>query len=127
MIALILCIVGGMDEASSKASEISTGKTYFKVGTIIFLFVYLLLFALVVITMRDVGNAPAGEKRIYFAVLAALPFIAVRLLWSILSVFADNSTFSINTPKPLVQLFMATVEEFIVVIFYTAAGLSAPH
>lgn len=93
----------------------------------IFLFVYLLLFALTVITMKDVGNAPSGEKRIYFAVLAALPFIAVRLLWSILSVFADNKTFSINSGEPLVQLFMATIEEFIVVIFYTAVGLSAPR
>jgi hypothetical protein len=74
--------------------------------------------------MKDVGNAPREEKRIYFAVLAALPFIAVRLLWSILSVFADNASFSINSPKPLIQLFMATIEEFIVVIFYTGVGLT---
>lgn len=77
--------------------------------------------------MKDVGNAPQGEKRIYFSVLAALPFIGVRLLWSLLSVFRNDSTFSINSGKPLVQLFMATVEEFVVVIFYTAVGLSVPH
>lgn len=126
-IALILCIVGGIDESDSKQSEINTGKKYFKIGIILFLFIYLLLSTLVIITMKDVGNAPRTEKRIYFAVLCALPFIAVRLLWSILSVFANNASFSIESPKPLVQLFMATIEEFIVVIFYTAVGFTAAN
>jgi len=127
MIALILCIVGGMDEADSKASEITTGKKYFKIGVVIFLCVYVLLTALVIITMKDVGNAPRGEKRIYFAVLAAIPFLAVRLLWSVLSVFSNNADFSINNGKPLIQLFMATIEEFIVVICYTLAGLTVAY
>lgn len=127
MIALILCIVGGTDEADSSSSEISTGKKYFKIGIVIFLVVYILLTSLVIVTMKDVGHAPRGEKRIYFAVLAAIPFIAVRLLWSILSVFSNNSDFSINGGKPLIQLFMATVEEFIVVIMYTLAGLTVAH
>jgi hypothetical protein len=72
-----------------------------------FLIIYILLFGLVVITVKDVGNAPRGEKRIYFAVVAALPLIAVRLLWSILAAFANSSTFSIASPQPYVQLFMA--------------------
>jgi hypothetical protein len=127
MIALILCIVGGIDESSTKPSEISTGKKYFKIGIIIFIVIYILLTALVIITMKDVGNAPRGEKRIYFAILGALPFIAVRLLWSILSVFSNNLTFSLNSSKPLVQLFMATLEEFIVVGLYTLAGLTVAY
>jgi hypothetical protein len=47
-------------------------------------------------TMKDIRNAPRGEKRIYFAVLAAIPLLAVRLLWSILAAFANNSAFSIE-------------------------------
>ena len=90
-----------------------------------FLVIYLLLALLSIITMKDVGNAPRTEKRIYFAVLAALPFIAVRLLWSVLSVFSNNASFSIYSPKPLIQLFMATIEEFIVVVFYIGVGLLA--
>ena len=128
MIALILCIVGGTDEASiGNPSEISTGKKYTKIGVIIFLVIFLLLSALVIITMKDVGNAPRGEKRLYFAVLAALPLLAVRMLWSILASFSNNSTFSIQSGKPLVQLFMATLEEFGIVVMYTLAGLTISH
>lgn len=126
MIALILCVVGGTDEGDSSPSEIKTGKKYTKIGIIIFLFVYLLLSSLVIITMKDVGNAMKGEKRIYFAVLCALPFIAVRLLWSVLSAFSHSRDFSLtNSGKPLIQLFMAVVEEFVVVCLYTLAGLTA--
>lgn len=124
MIALILCVVGGLDEADSDASDISEGKKLTKIGVAIFLVVYLLLFALVVITMKDVGNAPRGEKRIYFAVLGALPLLAIRLLWSILATFGNNKDFSLNSSKPLIQLFMAVLEEFVIVCFYTLAGLT---
>jgi hypothetical protein len=74
--------------------------------------------------MKDVGSAPRGEKRIYFAVLAAIPLLAVRILWSILAAFADNSTFSIQGGKPLVQLSMAILEEFGIVVMYTLTGLT---
>lgn len=124
-IALVLCIAGGIDEVDSSASKIAHGRNLTKIGIIIFLVIYLILFALTTITMKDVGNAPRGEKRIYMVVVIALPFIAVRLLWSILSAFTHNSDFSIMSGKPLVQLFMATLEEFIVVVFYTLAGLTA--
>ncbi|KAF8862965.1 hypothetical protein BDZ45DRAFT_670611 [Acephala macrosclerotiorum] len=127
MIALALAIVGGTDEADSDASDISNGKKYMKIAILMFGAIYLLLCALTVITMKDVGNAPRGEKRIYFAVLCALPFIAVRLLYSILAAFVNNDDFSIFGGKPLIQLFMAVVEEFIVVSLYTLVGLFTPN
>ncbi|MCJ1403599.1 hypothetical protein MMC11_006822 [Xylographa trunciseda] len=124
MIALILCVVGGVDQASSDVSEHSTGQTYTKVGVAIFLVIYVLLFGLTVITAADLGNAPRGEKRIYFAVAATLPLLAVRLLYSILAAFTSISSFSIANPDPWVQLFMAVVEELLAVILYTLAGLT---
>ncbi|MCJ1393146.1 hypothetical protein MMC18_006018 [Xylographa bjoerkii] len=124
MIALILCVVGGTDESSSNISEHSTGQTYTKVGIAIFLVIYVLLFGVTAITSADLGNAPRGEKRIYFAVVVALPFIAVRLLYSVLADFTSISNFSIANPDPWVQLFMAVVEELLVVLMYTLAGLT---
>jgi type II secretory pathway component PulF len=124
MIALILCIVGGIDEVNTKPSEILTGKRYTKFGVIIFLAVYLLLSALIIITMKDVSNAPRGEKRIYFAFLAAIPLLGSRMLFSLLSAFSNSEAFSIRGGKPLVQLFMAILEEFGVVVMYTLAGLT---
>ncbi|KAK0122055.1 hypothetical protein ONS95_010319 [Cadophora gregata] len=126
IIALILCIAGGTDQAGSSPSEVKTGKKDTKIGIIIFLFVYLLLSSLVVITMKDIGKAMKGETRIYFAVVCALPWLAVRLLWSLLSAFSHNPDFSLTrNKKPLIQLFMAVVEEFVIVCMYTLAGLTA--
>lgn len=125
MIALILCVIGGTDEADSSQSEINTGKKLTKIGIVMFVCVYILLTSLVIVTMKDVGNAMRGEKRVYFAVLCALPFIAVRLLWSCLSAFSHDSAFSLTSGKPLIQLFIATIEEFVVVCLYTLAGLTA--
>lgn len=126
MIALILCIVGGIDEADTSASSIASGKKLFKAGIIIFLIVYILLLILVVITMKDFRNAPHVERRIYFAVAAALPFLAVRLLWSLLSVFSNNKEFAMFGGKPAIQLCMAVLEEFVVVCIYTTVGLTIP-
>ena len=81
---------------------------------VIFLLIFILLFSLAVIAMKDFQKAPAGEKRIYFAVLCALPFLAEPLLWSILAAFANNSTFSITGGNTIIQFFMAVVEEFII-------------
>ena len=67
-----------------------------------------------------------GEKRIVYAVLAALPLIAVRLLYSLLADFANNSTFNILFGNATVQLCMAIIEEMIVVVFFLIAGLLAP-
>jgi hypothetical protein len=119
MIALGLAIFGATDEVSSKASDIPKGKNLMKAAIIMFIMIYLLVFTLVIITMKDFRNAPRGEQRIYLAVLGALPFLAVRLLYSILSAFSNNVDFAIFNGKPLVKLFMAIVEECIIVCFYT--------
>jgi hypothetical protein len=124
MIALGLAIFGATDEASSKASDIPKGKNLMKAAIIMFIMIYLLVFVLVIITMKDFRNAPRGEQRIYLAALGALPFLAVRLLYSILSAFSNNVQFSIFNGKPLIKLFMAIIEEFIIVCFYTWVGLT---
>lgn len=124
-IALALAIIGGIDEADTDASDISTGKKYLKIAITMFVAIYILLSVLTVITMKDVGNAPRGEKLIYFAVLGALPLLAVRILYSVLSAFSNKQEFSIFDGKPLIQLFMATIEEFVIVCFYTLVGLFA--
>jgi hypothetical protein len=118
--------VGGIDIShTSSPKDISTGRKDTKTGVLIFLGVWVILSMLTIITMKDVGNADSGNKRIYFAVLAAIPLLAVRLLWSILAAFSHNSDFDITGGKPLIQLFMAILEEFVIVCMYTFTGLIA--
>lgn len=88
--------------------------------------VYLGLFALAALTMANIRNLPWDEKWILIAVLAALPFLAVRLLYSILADFEDNNTFNIIKGNATVQLCMAVIDEFIITVFFLAAGLAAP-
>jgi hypothetical protein len=124
LIALILCIIGGTDAADGNPADLSGAQTKTKVGVIIFLCIYILLFLLTAITIKDVGKAPSGEKRVYWAVVCALPWLAVRVLYSILAAFTNNPEFSVTGDHPLAQLFMATMEEFVIVCLYTLAGLT---
>lgn len=126
MLALILAIVGGTRISSSDSSKQSSGESFEKAGAIIFLVSYLAVVAFAVLTMTDSRNLPQGEKRILYAVLGSLPLLAVRLLYSLLVDFANNKTFNIVDGNPTVQLCMAIIEEFIVTVFFLAAGLVAP-
>ena len=70
---------------------------------------------------------PQGETKIYLAVVAALPFLAVRVLYSILADFENNDTFGILNGNAYVQLGMEIIEEMIVAIMFLAAGLLASN
>ena len=126
MLALILAIVGGTRISSSDSSKHSSGESFAKAGAIVFLISFIAIVAFAVLTMTDSRNLPQGERRILYAVLASLPLLAVRLLYSLLVDFANNNTFSIVNGNPTVQLCMAIIEEFIVTVLFLVAGLVAP-
>ena len=62
-----------------------------------------------------------------YAVILALPFIFVRILYSMLAVFLTNqTTFTLVNGNAIAQLCMATIEEMIVVVLYLGVGITAP-
>ena len=62
-----------------------------------------------------------------YAVILALPFIFVRILYSMLAVFLTNqTTFALVNGSAIAQLCMATIEEMIVVVVYLGVGITAP-
>ncbi|KAL2811475.1 hypothetical protein BJX63DRAFT_433322 [Aspergillus granulosus] len=126
LIALILAISGGTDQASSNASDHKGGRAETRAAIILFLIIYLVLGFLWIITARDLGLMVPAQKRIYFAMLLALPFMAVRLLYSILGGFVHDPKFSIFDGSVSVRLWMATIEEFVVVFLYTILGIVTP-
>lgn len=119
VIGLVLCIVGGTD-----TGDVKKGITFTKAGIVIFLVFYIVLAILIAVTARDVTNAPRGEKRLYWVIVAAIPFLGVRLLWSLIAVFGHDKKFSITGGDPWVNFGMAVVEEFIIVCMYTVLGLT---
>ncbi|KAL3465914.1 hypothetical protein BJX64DRAFT_284849 [Aspergillus heterothallicus] len=97
-----------------------------RAAIILFLLIYIALAALWILTVRDLSTMSASQKRIYFAVFLALPFLAVRVLYSLLGVFGEHSQFAMFGGSVAVRLGMAVVEEFVVVLVYTVTGVFTP-
>ncbi|KAJ6032056.1 hypothetical protein N7540_002788 [Penicillium herquei] len=127
LIALILAISGGSDQASSNISEHAGGKKETQAAIIIFLLIYVMTCLLFIITVRDLHEMLPSQKRIYTCIFFALPLIAVRLLYSLISDFGHDAKFSLIDGDPSVQLAMATIEEFLVVLMYTILGVITPQ
>ena len=126
VIALIICIVGGSDLTDNSVSEQSTGKKLIKAGLIIFLIIYICLFLLVAKSASEINDLPSGEKGILLALTVALPLLGVRIFFSLLAYFSTISTFSPTHGDTFVRAFMATLEEILIVIAYTSAGILVP-
>lgn len=106
VIGLVLCIIGG-----TNTNDISKGLKFTKAGLIIFLAAYVLLAALLGITVRDMNEAERGERRLYWVLVAAMPLLAVRLMYSLIAIFGHDAKFSIQIAKgdPWIQFGMAVV------------------
>ena len=65
-----------------------------------------------------------GEHRLIIAVAISVPFILIRLIYSLLVVFANNRRFNIVTGSVTINLVMAVLEEFVVTILCISVGLS---
>lgn len=126
MLGLLLAIIGGTRLSSSDASTQSSGEKFEKAGGLLFVAVFIALTGLCVLTFSSFSQLAWGEKRILLAIVASLPLLAVRLLYTILADFENNSTFSILDGNATVQLCMAVIEEFIITIFLLVAGVLAP-
>jgi len=66
-----------------------------------------------------------SEKWISLAIVASLPLLAVRLLYSIVSDFLNDKTFSIFDGNATVLLCIAVIEKLIITIFFLVAGVLA--
>ncbi|KAI9758275.1 MAG: hypothetical protein M4579_003134 [Chaenotheca gracillima] len=136
LVGLVLSIVGGTDQFNfSNPSEVSTGRTLVKAGICIFMANFLVLSAIAVYTMLQVCKAgtlaAAGEKRIMLIVLASIPFLMVRLIYSMITAFSSSGStvFSLTstaTTAVVVRAVMAFLEEFATEALYIGAGFLAP-
>ena len=118
-IGLILSVVGGTSSFSSDGSY--TPKTISKVAIILSIIAYAAEVLIAAHTLL-LSQAAHSEKAILFSVIAALPFIFVRLLYSVLSVIAHVHTFSIINGSVAAFAIMAVAVEIIVISIYLFAG-----
>jgi uncharacterized membrane protein (DUF485 family) len=121
-IGLILGIVGGTNSVSPSGTF--TVQTTSKAGLLISAVAWAIL------TLRTISIIPqfsshTSEKRLAIAVIIALPFIAVRISYSLLAVFLHNHDFNLINGSVTIQVVMAVLEEFLVVIIYLIVGWKA--
>ena len=124
-VGLILSIIGGVNagEEFGKTGIYKT-QTLSKAGLGLFIAAFVILCLIAASLMQSIRHAEEGEKRILLAVAVSLPFLLVRLIYSALAVFANKRSFSLFYGDVSILLFMALLEEVIVVVIYEGVGLT---
>lgn len=123
IVGLILSIVGGTSSFSSGGTY--TVKPISKVGIILYIVAYA---AEVMIAAHALRLLPtgSGEKGLLFAVIAALPFLLVRLIYSALGVVGGIHTFNNFSGSVAAFAIMAVLTEIIVIVIFLSAGWRMP-
>jgi len=128
IIGLILSIVAGMYIRSSAASTAASGVTCRRIAVILFALAWLIIAGTAaVFVAASLRHLARPQRILLWTVAAAVPLLAVRVLYSVLGAFVtDTVTFSPAFGNVVVEAFMVTLEEFLVVIFFLAAGFVVP-
>lgn len=97
-------------------------QTTSKVGIILYIVVYVALALTALFTSSKLSHAQSGEKRLLLAVILALPFILVRLVYSNLAALTHFHDFNLLTGSVAIFAIMDFAMEFVVVLIYLATG-----
>lgn len=121
LVSTILAIVGG---SSISLDSYGTYKipTTSKLGAILYMVGFLGIVLVYLLSLPQTSVVPSKERRVPIAVSLALPFILVRLVYSVLSVFLQDHLFSVATGSVAIRLGMAVIEELLVVGIYVILG-----
>lgn len=118
LIGTILSAVG-----ASGSSNPNSPATTSKVSIVLYTLAFLGTAIILIFSTPHRQLVPSAERIIITAVFLACPLIAVRVLYSLLSVFIHTGVFSRTAAPFEVHLCMASIEEFIVVAMYLFIGI----
>ncbi|KAF2119624.1 hypothetical protein BDV96DRAFT_540673 [Lophiotrema nucula] len=120
-VGLILSIAGGSSNSTNSDGQLKVSTTS-RVGIVLYIVAFVALVLVFFLSVLHSSIIPHNERRVPLAVLFALPFILVRLVYSACSVFLHNHLFNIINGSVVVLVVMAVLEEFIVVVVYLILG-----
>ncbi|KAI1795399.1 hypothetical protein LXA43DRAFT_40422 [Ganoderma leucocontextum] len=146
MVAIILAIVGGTNISSAKnQSDLNSAATLRHVGAILFAVLYAIVVAITTFCWLNRDQILKYRRKLLLAIVASLPFLLVRIVFTILSSFAplpfgfdaaghmvpvvSNSPlkqFSGTSGSWAIYLCMSVIAEYAAVLIYTFAGLRLP-
>ncbi|PCH33292.1 hypothetical protein WOLCODRAFT_135033 [Wolfiporia cocos MD-104 SS10] len=145
-VALILSIVGGVQESSAKTeSALTSAASTRHIGAILFVVLFALIVLLHVLCWANKSRIAPYRRMLLKGISCALPFVCVRVLYSILASYAplpetinaDGSVSYAPSNSPLerfsyyngswiIYLVMSVLMEFITVVIYITVGLKTP-
>jgi hypothetical protein len=107
-LGLILAIVGGSLQEGRTSTTLTAVRPEIKAS---------------ILSMRA-STVSAGERRLLVAVALSIPFIAVRLIYSLIADFAGLQSFSLAFGDTTIYLCMNVIMEIIVTIIVIVFGLT---
>ncbi|KAE9971407.1 hypothetical protein BLS_004451 [Venturia inaequalis] len=120
-LGLILAIAGGTGGSTNSGGSPKIATTS-KVAIALYIVAFVAIVLVWLVSMSALSVVPTVEKRVAFAVLIALPFILVRLVYSACVVFLHSHLFNLVNGSVVVNAIMAVLMEFVVVAIYLLLG-----
>lgn len=93
-----------------------------KASVSLYIVAFVATVALLAISYPSIAKASPQERRVAVGVTVALPFLFVRVLYSAISVFSGDPSFSIIGGNFGVYLAMAFMDEVLVVVIFLTLG-----
>lgn len=125
-VGLALCIVGA---ATTANDDKIFQQTILRVGIILFVVVFIMLVLLFLIAAIARSKTGRGERQLVMAVGISLPFLTVRVVYSLVECFGSyepGSVLASQTGHEFLIVFLAYVEEMAVTLVYIIVGIVMP-
>ncbi|RMY58274.1 hypothetical protein D0864_13392 [Hortaea werneckii] len=126
--ALIVSIVGATNVFDSSPAAQETGKGLLEAAGILFLVIYLSLGGITIWSVIHLRWILASEISLVKACTLALPFLCVRIVYTVCVSFGSGTTgvFSFGNVNVWVAAFMQFFNEAVVVSIFVFAGFVTP-
>jgi hypothetical protein len=123
--AIGICAKGASNStADASDGGIYTPQIWTKVGLMLCAVGYLIMVTLTGAMIRHQSHAEASEYRLLHTVTRSLPFLFIRLMYSVLTTFMDKNVFKAYEGNVHVIGLMSMLPEMIVVIIYMVEGFT---
>lgn len=117
MLVASICVIIGIESTSQDSSSSVSPWTY--AGAVAYIAAYVAIVFIYTKMLPYSDALPQDEKILIPAIGVALPFVLVRLAYSVLTIFIHSGVFlRTNSGSTLVHVCMAVIEEFVVVVIY---------
>ncbi|KAI9761121.1 MAG: hypothetical protein M1840_002018 [Geoglossum simile] len=129
VIAIALSIAGGtLRIPTNKPSTQKTGQKLVKAGVVIVTVTFASLIGFTVYFWAHQKRLTAARRMLLRAFTLAIPFLVVRIVYSILGAFASTSFSKWSPVRGSWRAFlvMGLIMEFVVVLVYAVTGVSLP-